>query len=135
MVFYGAKASQIRHIRALLVCFEVVIGLKVNLSKFALVTIGYLGDVDQIVGLLGCGTSDLPLKYLGSLLGASLKLKAMWVDLEDLMSRQLAPWKRLYLSKGGRVTLIQNTLLNLPTDMLSLFPIPAYVAKRIEKIQ
>ena len=41
----------------------------------------------------------------------------------------------MYLSKGGRLTLIKSTLSNLPTYFLSLFPIPASVAKRIEKIQ
>jgi hypothetical protein len=82
---------------------------------------------------LGYGIGDLPLKYLG--LSASFKLKAIWVDLKDLMLQQLAPWKQSYLYKGGRVTLIKSTLSNLPTYMMSLFPIPAYVAKRIEKIQ
>jgi hypothetical protein len=75
------------------------------------------------------------LKYLGLPLGASFKLKSMWAGLEDMMVRRLAPWKRLYLSKGGRVTLIKSTLSNMPTYMLSLFPILADVAKRIEKIQ
>jgi hypothetical protein len=51
------------------------------------------------------------------------------------MSRRLAPWKRSYLSKGGRIALIKSTLSNLPTYMMSLFPIPALVAKQIEKIQ
>jgi hypothetical protein len=51
------------------------------------------------------------------------------------MLRRLTPWKRLYLSKGGRVTLIKSTLSNMPTYMLSLFPIPVEVAKRLEKIQ
>jgi hypothetical protein len=120
---------------ALLVCFEAVSGLKVNLSKSALVPIGSLDDVDQLAGQLGCGTTDLPLKYLGLPLGASFKLKAMWRDLEDLMARQLAPWKRLYLSKGGRVALIKSTLSNLATYLLSLFPIPADMAKHIEKIR
>jgi hypothetical protein len=41
----------------------------------------------------------------------------------------------VYLSKGGRVTLIKSTSSNMPTYMLSLFPILTYVAKRIEKIQ
>jgi hypothetical protein len=41
----------------------------------------------------------------------------------------------MYLSKGGRVTLIKSTLSNLPTYLLSLFPIPASVANRIEKLQ
>ena len=48
---------------------------------------------------------------------------------------RLAGWTQLYLSKGGRLTLIKSTLSNLPTYHLSLFPIPVSVAKRIEKIQ
>ena len=69
LVFYGANVSQIRHIEALLGCFEAVAGLKVNLSKYALVPVGSQGEVDQLAGLLGCGTGDLPLKYLGLPLG------------------------------------------------------------------
>jgi hypothetical protein len=135
LVFCGADASQISYMSALLVCFEAVSGLKVNLTKSSLVPVGSLGDVDQLVNSLGCGTAELPLKYLGLPLGASFKLKTMWRDLEDRMARRLAPWKRSYLSKGGRVALIKSTLSNLPTYLLSLFPIPADVAKRIEKIQ
>jgi hypothetical protein len=135
LVFCRANASQIRHIGGSLVCFEAIAGLKVNLSKSVLVPVGSLGDVDQFAGLLGCGTGDLPLKYLGLPLGTSFELKTMWVELEELMSWRLAHWKRSYLSKVGRVTLIKSTLSNLPTYMLSLFPIPAHVAKHIEKIQ
>ena len=91
LVFCGADASQINDMGALLVCFEVVSGLKVNLTKSSLVPVGSLDDVDQLAGSLGCGTAALPLKYLGLPLGASFKLKAMWRDLEDLMARQLAP--------------------------------------------
>ena len=105
------------------------------MTKSTLAPVGSLGDVNQLAGLLGCGTSTLPLKYLGLPLWASFKLKTMWVELEELMTRRLAPWKRSYLSKGGKVTLIKSTLSNLPTYMLSLFPIPAYMAKRIKKIQ
>jgi len=47
----------------------------------------------------------------------------------------LAGWKRLYLSKGGRLTLINSTLSSLPTYLLSLFPILARVANRLEKLQ
>jgi hypothetical protein len=135
LVFCGADASQISYMGSLLVCFEAVSGLKVNLTKSSLVLVGSLDDVDQLVGNLGCGTGDLPLKYLGLPLGASFKLKAMWRDLEDLMAWRLAPWKWSYLSKGGRVALIKSTFSNMSTYLLSLFPILADVAKRIEKIQ
>jgi hypothetical protein len=49
--------------------------------------------------------------------------------------RTLASWKRSYLSKGGQIALIKSTLSNLPTYLLSLLPISAAVAKRIESIQ
>ena len=41
----------------------------------------------------------------------------------------------MYLSNGGKVTLIKSTLSNLPTYFLSIFPIPAVVANHIEKVQ
>ena len=41
----------------------------------------------------------------------------------------------MYLSKGGKVTLLKSTLSTLPTYYLSLFPIPVDIANRIEKLQ
>ncbi|KAG2688943.1 hypothetical protein I3760_09G116800 [Carya illinoinensis] len=52
----------------------------------------------------------------------------IWESVIEKIERRLAGWKRLYLSKGGRITLIKSTLSNLPTYFLSLFPIPASVA-------
>jgi hypothetical protein len=86
LVFCGANASQIRHLGALLVCFEAAAGLKVNLSKSVLIPVGHVEDVGQLAGLLGCGYGEVPLKYLGLPLGASFKLKSMWAGLEDMMS-------------------------------------------------
>jgi len=41
----------------------------------------------------------------------------------------------MYWSKGNRVTLIKSTFSNLPTYFMSLFPLLAGVANRIEKLQ
>jgi len=51
------------------------------------------------------------------------------------VERRLASWKKLYLSKGGRVTLIYTTLSSIPSYYLSLFPIPVSVAKKLERLQ
>jgi hypothetical protein len=75
------------------------------------------------------------MKYLGLPLGAKFKETTIWNPIIEKMERRLAGWKRLYLSKGGKVTLIKSTLSNLPTYFLSLFPIPVDVARRLEKIQ
>jgi hypothetical protein len=61
LVFCGVDASQIGYMGALLVCFEAVSGLKVNLTKSFLVLVGSLDDMDQLAGSLGCGIADLPL--------------------------------------------------------------------------
>ena len=44
-------------------------------------------------------------------------------------------WKRQYLSKGGRATLIRSMLSNLPIYLMSLLCLPSSVRWRIEKIQ
>ena len=51
------------------------------------------------------------------------------------MRRRLALWKRQYLSKGGRITLIKSTLSNIPLYQMSVFRMPKSVARRIEKLQ
>ena len=51
------------------------------------------------------------------------------------MEKKLSGWKRLYLSKGGRLTLLKSILSSFPTYYLSLFTIPVVVADRLECIQ
>jgi hypothetical protein len=134
LVFCGANHEHLRYLRALFLCFEAVLGLKINLAKFVLVPVGCVDNVDGLASILGCGVHSLPLKYLGLPLGASFKAKSIWDGVVGKIERWLASWKWMYLSKGGRVTLIKSTLSNLPTYFLSLFPIPANVATCIEKL-
>jgi hypothetical protein len=68
-------------------------------------------------------------------LGASYKATAVWNPILEKMERRLSGWQKLYLSKGGRLTLLRSTLSSLPTYFLSLFTIPISVAQRIEKLQ
>jgi hypothetical protein len=124
LVFCGANPS---HLRVLLLFYEAVSGLQINLAKYVLVPVGNVDNMDELTGILGCGTSSLPLKYIGLPLGASYKAKSIWDVIVENMERRLASWKQMYLSKGGRVTLIKSTLSNLPTYFLSLFPIPTSV--------
>ena len=75
------------------------------------------------------------MKYLGLPLGANVRDRSIWNLIIEKVERRLAGWKRLYLSKGGKVTLIKSTLSNLSTYFLSLFPIPVEVANRIKQLQ
>jgi len=132
LVFCGANPDYLHYLCVLFLFFEAVSGLKINLAKSILVSVGCVDNVDGLVSILGCGVSSLPIKYLGLPLEACYKAKSIW-DGVGKIERRLSSWKRMYLSKGCRVTFIKGTLSNLPT-YLSLFPIPASVANHIEKL-
>ena len=100
-----------------------------------LVPVGVVHNIDLLLNVLGCKQGTLPMKYLGLPLGAKVKDKTIWNPILEKIERRLTGWKCLYLSRGGRVTLIKSTLSNLPTYFLSLFPIPASVANQMEKLQ
>ena len=134
LVFCGASLNQVQALIDLLVCFELV-SSQVNLAKSMVVSVGVVDNVEVLAEVLGCGIGSLPLLYLGLPLGSRYKDKANWNSVVEKTIRALSSWKRMYLSKGGRIALIKSTLSNLPTYLLSLFPIPVSVAKRIESIQ
>ena len=135
LIFCDANIDQLLILRMVLIWFEVVSGLKVNLGKSELVAVGVVHNFDLLVAVLGCKQRSLPMKYLGLPLEAKYKDKTICNLILEKMERKLASWKKLYLSKRGRVTLIKSTLSNLPTYFLSLFPIPASVANRIARLQ
>ena len=55
--------------------------------------------------------------------------------MEERFWKKLALWKRRYISKEGRLTLIKSTLSNMPIYTMSMFRIPKRVKSRLEKIQ
>jgi hypothetical protein len=135
LVFCGATRDQLQHLKGVLLCFEAVSELRINLGKSEIVPVGPIADVDNLVQVLGGRIASLPMKYMGLPLGARYKSKDIWNPILEKMERRLVGWKRSYFSKGGRLTLIKSTLSSLPTYFLSLFAVPASVAHRIEKLQ
>ena len=127
--------EQILHIRLLLLCFQAMTGLKVNVQKSEMVPIGEVDDVHALAKILGCRVGTLPMSCLGMPLGASHNSPSIWNPILEKIERKLAGWKKLYLSKGGRLMLLKSMLSSLPTYFLSLFTISTYMANRIAKLQ
>ena len=53
----------------------------------------------------------------------------------EKFERWLASWQQQYLSLGGRLTLINSVLDNIPTYFMSLLLMPAQVKHRLDKIR
>lgn len=77
--------------------------------------------VGDFANSIGCLVGCWPIKFLGLPLGGNLLGVDFWKSVLAKVSKTLDGWKKAYLSKGGRLTLIQSMLAALPTCFLSLF--------------
>lgn len=78
------------NLRCILLCFQVISGLNINLQKSELVMLRSKGNGDQLANALGCKIVNLSIKYLGLPLGAKFKDAKFWDPVIDLFERRLA---------------------------------------------
>ncbi|WJZ93749.1 hypothetical protein VitviT2T_012666 [Vitis vinifera] len=135
IIFCEARKENMTFLSWILAWFEAASGLRINLAKSELIPVGEVEEIEEMAVELGCRVGSLPNVYLGLPLGVPHKASSMWDGVEEKMRRRLALWKRQYISKGGRVTLIKSTLASMPIYQLSLFRMTKMVARRLEKLQ
>ena len=130
-----ANSEQLMYLGWTLMWFEAYSGLKINLSKSEIILVGRVDNIEMLASELGCGVGSLPTTYSGLPVGAPHRAMGVWDTIEERFRKRLTSWKRQYISKGGRLTLIRSTLSSLPIYFLSLFRMPKLVCSRLEKIQ
>jgi len=81
------EESHLGYLRCILALFEVMLRLKINLSKSVLIPIGEVSELNNLVHFLGCGVDYPPLSYLGLPLGAPYKCKAVWEPMVESFQR------------------------------------------------
>ena len=100
--------------------FEALSDLKINLEKSKLILMGRVSNFDSLADELGYKMGSMPTTYLGLPLGAHCKSVVVWDGVEERFRKRLASWKRQYISKSGRITLIKSTLSSMPLYLMSL---------------
>ena len=110
-----------------------MISLKVNVSKSEMVPIGEVNNMHALAKILGCRVGSLPMTYLGMPLGMSHKSSPIWNPILEKIERKLTGWKKLYSSKGGRLTLLKSTLSSLPTYFFISFHHSYMCLNKVEK--
>lgn len=89
MIFCDANVGRLDYLRCILVCFQAVLGLNINLSKSEIFLIGEECDIKNLAWILGCKFGSLLSSYLAMPLGASYKSKAIWILVMDIISSRL----------------------------------------------
>ena len=91
--------------------------------------------MEELVELLRCKVGSFLTTYIGLPLEAPYKSSKVWERVEEHFQKRFALWKRQYLPKRGKQTLIKSTLSSLLIYTMSLFVIPKRVETTLEKIQ
>ncbi|CAM8932747.1 unnamed protein product [Rhodiola kirilowii] len=136
IIFCEAELEEIKSLRRILKSFEAASGLRINYSKSKCVGIGVKeGDLKQFAQTLGCATGQLPLEYMGILVGADPRKVKTWAPVIDKFKEKLASWRSLNLSMAGRLVLVKAALSNLLVYYASLFKMPVQVVAQLERLQ
>lgn len=90
LVFHEASQDQVVHLSWLLMWFEALLELKINLDESELVPIGWVEHAEELVLELGCKEGKLPSTYLGLPLGSPFRSMMVWDEVEEVFRKRLS---------------------------------------------
>ncbi|CAJ2646720.1 unnamed protein product [Trifolium pratense] len=132
----GVKSwANVRALRAVLVLFESMSGLKVNFNKSMLVGVNIPESwLDEAASALCCKVGKIPFLYLGLQIGGDPRRLVFWEPVLSRIKNRLSGWKSRFLSFGGRLVLLKSVLTSLPVYALSFFKAPSGIISSIESL-
>ncbi|CAN1221385.1 Putative ribonuclease H protein At1g65750 [Linum grandiflorum] len=135
LIFCDAEDSQVKHLMAILICFQAISGLKINFSKSRIFAVGNVQNINEMAHIFGCAVDTFPTSYLGLPLGCKPTLSVIWNPVITSIQSKLDSWKVRHLSFGGRLVLIKHVLGAMPFYFMTLFKAPCRIIKKIEQLQ
>ncbi|CAJ2631793.1 unnamed protein product [Trifolium pratense] len=132
----GTKSwANVRALRAVLVLFESISGLRVNFHKSMLVGVNIPDSwLVEAASALCCKVGKIPFLYLGLPIGGDPRRLCFWEPVLDRLKNRLSGWSSRFLSIGGRLVLLKSVLTSLPVYALSFFKAPSGTISSIESI-
>ncbi|GKV25986.1 hypothetical protein SLEP1_g35354 [Rubroshorea leprosula] len=89
----------------------------------------------KMAHILNCKQGAFPCKYLGVPIGGNGRNIKVWKPLIETFKRKLCSWKGRFLSLGGRITLLNSVLSNIPVYLMSVHLLPKGVILSLDKIR
>lgn len=79
-----------------------------------------VSNLQALAFILGRRIDSLPVTYLELPLGAKFKSSLVWQPVVERIRRKLDFWKGPLISKGGRLTMIKSSLVNIQNYFFSI---------------
>jgi len=127
--------SNVRSIRAVLMSFEQVSGLKVNFNKSLLTGVNVSTSwLHEAALVLHYRVGNFPFMYLGLPIGGDPRKLDFWKPIVNSIISRLSSWKSKFLSFGGRLILLKSVMSSLPVYFISFFKAPAGIISSIKSL-
>ncbi|KAE8766390.1 hypothetical protein D1007_62382 [Hordeum vulgare] len=134
MIMVSGSDSDIANLKFLLLCFEVMSGLKINFDKSELVVVGFSeAEQHRTADNLNCKLASLPILYLGMPLVESRFLVIGFDPLVGRVASRAEPWCGRFMSKGSKTILITSNLASLPMYNMGMYILPEGVDSTFDK--
>ena len=88
LLFCERKVRLLKFLRCILMCFETISGLRVNLRKIESIPIGEVEGILDLAASIGCSVGGLPSSYLGLPLGAKTRSRLIWDPVVERFSME-----------------------------------------------
>ena len=121
-----------RNLKFILTAFEQMSGLTINFHKSEVYLFGEARNKSEIYQeIFTCNKGEVPFKYLG-LPVTNVRLgNKFWKGMTEKIEKICACWQGRLLNMDGRVTLVQACLTNMPMYMISFYPLPVGIRKKL----
>lgn len=86
----------------------------------------------EIAELFGCPISSFPCTYLGLPLSLHKIKHGLLLPVIHRVDKRLSGWLAIFLSWGGRLTLINSVLASIPSYYMACFPWPKESIAKLE---
>ncbi|KAJ4789773.1 RNA-directed DNA polymerase (reverse transcriptase)-related family protein [Rhynchospora pubera] len=136
LIFCTVKGKAVQSLKLVLATFSLCSGLNLNLNKSSFVPLNLSpAQINSVTSILNCDMAQLPLSYLGLPLTTNRPTRDVYHQLIEKIERKLAGWKNKLLSRAGRLTLVTSVMTSIPIFFMSVFKLPSWVIKTIDKLR
>jgi hypothetical protein len=122
LIIMDPSDEGIAKLNRILLCFEVMSGLKINFSKSEVVVVGRsTAKQERLANLLNCKLAVFPITYLGLQVSDKRLWVFDWEFLSGKVGHRVDPCQGLFLFSAGRLELTNSRLSSLPMFVMSLY--------------